>query len=264
MNNKIPKVSVIMNCFNSDKYLFEAIESVRAQTFSDWEIVFWDNQSTDQSAKIVQSFCDPRIRYIYAPTHTTLGEARALAIQEAHGTWVALLDCDDWWTPQKLEAQMVLAEINSALGLIYSDMWVCDAELKPVELGSARFTMRRGHVWRDLLTSRNFIPCPAALMRRDAVLEVGNFDPRLKFCEEYDLFLRIAARYPVDYVAEPLVKYRLHGGNTTGRGTRATTVEVIRTVRENFRASEDRSWATRLRVGARLGVLYGRSLVQAG
>ena len=51
MNNKIPKVSVIMNCFNSDKYLFEAIESVRAQTFSDWEIVFWDNQSTDQSAK---------------------------------------------------------------------------------------------------------------------------------------------------------------------------------------------------------------------
>ena len=76
-----PLVSVIMNCFNGEKYLREAIDSVQAQTYENWELIFWDNQSTDVSAGIVKSFDDPRIYYFYAPKHTHLYEARNYAIE---------------------------------------------------------------------------------------------------------------------------------------------------------------------------------------
>src|SRR4030067_1280023 len=100
-----PLVSVIMNCYNSEKYLREAIDSVLAQTYQNWEIIFWDNQSTDKSAAIFKSYADPRFCYFLAPEHTTLGQARNLAVEQAHGAWVAFLDCGDILFPRKLAQQ---------------------------------------------------------------------------------------------------------------------------------------------------------------
>ena len=91
--NRVPSVSVIMNCFNGEKYLRQAIDSVLAQTFNDWEIVFWDNQSTDASAHIVKSYEDPRLRYFHAPKHTWLYEARNYAMAEARGEFLGLPGC---------------------------------------------------------------------------------------------------------------------------------------------------------------------------
>ena len=96
MKNK-PLVSVIMNCYNSDTYLGEAIDSVISQTYKNWEIIFWDNQSTDKSAEIVKSYDDERIKYFYAPSFTSLYEARNYAIEKANGEYIAFLDCDDKW-----------------------------------------------------------------------------------------------------------------------------------------------------------------------
>ena len=101
-NSKEPLVSVIMNCYNGEKYLKEAIDSVCAQTYENWEIIFWDNQSADQSAKIFQSYNDPRLKYHYAPIHTFLYEARNNAIEKARGEFIAFLDVDDWWYSEKL------------------------------------------------------------------------------------------------------------------------------------------------------------------
>ena len=108
--SKQPLVSVIMNCYNGEKYLREAIDSVLAQTYTNWEIVFWDNQSTDRSAEIVRSYADPRLKYYYAPTHTWLYEARNYAVAKANGELLAFLDVDDWWLPNKLERQVPLFE----------------------------------------------------------------------------------------------------------------------------------------------------------
>ena len=82
---KQPLVSVIMNCYDGEKYLTEAIDSVLAQTYQNWEIVFWDNQSTDRSAEIIKSYTDPRVKYFYAPKHTWLYEERNYAIEKASG-----------------------------------------------------------------------------------------------------------------------------------------------------------------------------------
>ena len=93
----MPLVSIIINCFNGEQFLRETIESVINQTYPNWEMIFWVNQSTDSSADIVNSYEDPRIRYIYASEHTSLGKARSLAIKEARGEYISFLDSDDMW-----------------------------------------------------------------------------------------------------------------------------------------------------------------------
>ena len=93
--NKVitPTVSVIMNCYNGGKYLRESIESVLNQSYLDWELIFWDNLSSDNSAAIFSEYsADERLRYFCSPTHTNLGAARKLAYEETRGKFIAFLD----------------------------------------------------------------------------------------------------------------------------------------------------------------------------
>src|SRR5271167_2590982 len=99
-----------MNIRNGAGFLREALDSVMAQTFSDWELIAWDDCSTDDSAPIIAGYRDPRVRYFLSPEETPLGKARDSAIRHATGEWLAFLDQDDLWTPTKLAKQMVLAE----------------------------------------------------------------------------------------------------------------------------------------------------------
>ena len=106
-----PLVSVIMNCYNGDRFLRKAVDSVYCQTYDNWEIIFWDNASTDSSAKIARSY-DDKIRYFSATKNTPLGEARNLALNKASGKYVAFLDCDDLHFQNKIEKQVRLMEEN--------------------------------------------------------------------------------------------------------------------------------------------------------
>ena len=93
-----PLVSVIMNCFNGEEYLREAVNSIIKQNYENWEIIFWDNQSTDKSAEIFKSYKDSRLKYYYAPSHSNiLYEARNYALKKPNGDFIAFLDVDDWW-----------------------------------------------------------------------------------------------------------------------------------------------------------------------
>ena len=114
----MPLVSVIMNVRNGAATLREAIDSVLAQTFEDWELIVWDDRSTDDSAEIVADYRDPRIRYFLSPEDTSLGEARSDAIAHAQGEWLAFLDQDDVWLPHKLR-KTDGARADDGVGLIY-------------------------------------------------------------------------------------------------------------------------------------------------
>ena len=94
MTRNTALVSIIMNCYNCAKYLEEAIDSIYAQSYDNWEIIFWDNCSTDNSALIAKSY-DSKLKYFLAKEHTALGRARNLAIKEAKGGYIAFLDSDD-------------------------------------------------------------------------------------------------------------------------------------------------------------------------
>lgn len=210
-NNK-PKVSVIMNCFNGSKYLREAIDSVYAQTFEDWEIIFWDNASTDNSAEIAKSY-DNRVRYFKSEkNYPIVGKVRNLAYKQVRGKYIALLDVDDVWLPNKLEKQVCLFEENKNLGLVFSDVIVFNDNGEEYKL--FKFVKpERGYVFGNLFKN-NFITTVCMIYRRSALESLGYvFDDEFTFIQDYDLSLRIAHKYEIDYVAEPLAKVRKHGEN---------------------------------------------------
>ena len=211
----MPKVTVIMNCYNSAEHLREAMDSVFRQTWRDWEIVFWDNCSADDSAAIAQSY-RPKVRYFLAEKTVPLGAARNLAIAKAEGELLAFLDCDDEWLPAKLEKQVALFEAKPQVGLVSTD----------TEMFSDRGTLSsmfesthpaRGRVFRELMT-RQWISMSSAMIRKSALDSLGEwFDESLNVCEEADVFYRIAKTWELDHVDEPLTRWRIHGVNTTFR-----------------------------------------------
>lgn len=216
-----PVVSVIMNCRNSAAYLREAINCVFNQTFSSWEIIFWDNGSTDGSPKIAQSFTDKRMRYFRADEPTPLGEARNLAIAKARGRYIAFLDCDDLWAPTKLEKQVALLEKNPDIGLVCTDTMIFSGRsFTPGSRGTIRrmFAVaapHRGMVFRQLMTS-GWIAMSSAVIRRSALDGLEEwFDPTFNVAEEADLFYRIAHDWEFDYIHEILTGWRVHSGNNT-------------------------------------------------
>lgn len=211
----MPRVTVIMNCYNSAEHLREAMDSVFRQTWADWEIVFWDNCSTDESPAIAQSY-GPKVRYFRGGTNVPLGAARNLAIARAEGELLAFLDCDDEWLPTKLERQVALFEANPRVGLACTDteMFGEKGTLSRM-FESARPV--RGMVFRELMT-RQWISMSSAVIRKAALDSLGEwFDESLNVCEEADVFYRIAKTWELDHVDEPLTRWRVHGVNTTFR-----------------------------------------------
>jgi len=209
----MPLVSVIMNCRNSGKYLREAIDSVLAQTYSNWEIVFWDNQSTDDSSQIFKSYNDSRLKYFLAPEYSALGEARNHAMQQAKGDFIAFLDCDDLWFPQKLEKQIPLFD-NDSVGLVICDTVFFNDRKDIRQLYKTR-KPPVGHVFRELLGAY-FISLETAVIRRSLLDEMDHWvDVRFQVIEEYDFFVRLGYRWEVAYVDEVLAKWRVHGASWT-------------------------------------------------
>ena len=208
-----PAVSVIINCLNGEQYLREAIDSVLSQTFQDWEVIVWDNASTDKTAEIAESY-GGRVRVFRGAETVPLGQARNLAANESCGDYVAFLDCDDIWMPEKLEKQVALFEQNPKVGLVYCDAtnFSSRGTLNRIH---EYITPRRGNAFRELYR-HYFLAMSAVIVKRSAVEKVGGwFDERFHACEEAELFLRIAKEYEIDYVDEVLTKRRLHESNAS-------------------------------------------------
>ena len=116
-----PLVSVIVNCYNGEKFLKKCIKSILNQTYKKIEIIFWDNLSTDNSKKIIRSFHDKRIRYFKSNKFVTLYSARNLAIKKAKGEFIGFLDTDDWWVPSKIQKQIDKYKKNKDVKFVYSN-----------------------------------------------------------------------------------------------------------------------------------------------
>jgi glycosyltransferase involved in cell wall biosynthesis len=211
-----PLVSVIMNCFNCAQYLQKAIDSVYSQDFTHWEIIFWDNASSDDSANIAKSY-DSRLKYFCSPGETVdLGRARNLAIEKSIGKYIAFLDCDDYWTADKLSKQIALFK-NEKLGLAFSNaqrLFQHD-DTKVLQWSRSSNPHPRGDIFSYILTDYPIVLSAAMVRRKAIVSQEQIFDPSLNYAEEYDLFLRIAHRWQVDYVDDPLTVLRIHSESVT-------------------------------------------------
>ena len=220
---EIPLVSILMNCFNGEEYLQEAIDSVISQTYENWELIFWDNQSTDKSAEIFLKNKDQRLHYYYSPSHTILGAARSAAIKKVKGDWIAIIDTDDVWRSDKLTKQigavMNAGSIQNSIGLVYSRVMGIDKNsiiTKEVcHKDYLGMPMPAGRILHDLLFKGNFIMSPSILINTKFFSSVGGFPEDYLNAPDYYISCAISSKANVICVDEFLTQYRIHDNNLT-------------------------------------------------
>ncbi|MEW5692824.1 MAG: glycosyltransferase [Candidatus Hydrogenedentota bacterium] len=209
-----PLVSVVMNCYNAEKYLKKAMDSVFKQTYKNWEIIFFDNASTDNSAEIARSYGE-KVKYYRSDKTYPLGDARNLALEKVNGEYIAFLDCDDVWNPEKLERQTIEFEKDKDLGFVFSDAYytdetdnVGDRILKYVDTSKIKGPF-------DILKRGVLIVWSMIMIRKKILDRVGLFNPELMFCEDDDMIFKLAFEGPFKLINEPLGCWRYHSTNLT-------------------------------------------------
>ena len=206
-----PLVSVIVNCFNGERYLKEALTSVLNQSYKNWEIIFWDNRSTDNSKNILNSFKDSRIKYFFAEKHTTLYQARNFAIQKSKGDLLAFIDADDLWEKNKLELQVPLFQ-DSKISLVYSNLWITKQNLDKKKLFIKKKSPS-GFIYEKLLNDYN-VGIITTVFRKSIIKDLEKiFDERFSIIGDFDFFLKLAKSHYFHYINKPLAYYRIHKEN---------------------------------------------------
>ncbi len=216
---QVPTVSVLMPTYNRARLLPEAIASVLAQEVTDFELLVLDDGSTDDTAEVVATIEDPRLRYIACP-HRGISMTLNAGLDRARGTYVARLDSDDTWHPELLSVLLPVLEADSQLGFVYGRgraMNEDGAPLPHVQGIPPRYP-------RAPLESLLFDDCTcnvALLARREVIVEAGRFDESLTANEDWDMWLRVALRHPFRFVDRELASIRWHRDNLTGLNSAA-------------------------------------------
>ena len=200
-----------MNCYNGENYLSESINSVLLQTYTNWELIFWDNKSEDKSAEIFKSFDDKRFKYFYAKEHTSLYQARNLAIKESSGELLAFIDTDDLWEKNKLELQIPLFE-DSKIDLVYSNLWITKNNLE-IKKKFIKIKSPSGFIYEKLLEEYN-VGIITAVFRKNIIKNLSKiFDERFSIIGDFDFFLKLSKNHYFHYIDTPLAYYRIHDKN---------------------------------------------------
>lgn len=208
-----PKVSVIIPVYNGERYIAQAIESALAQTYRNFEIVVVNDGSTDNSYEKIKPYL-PSIKYIFQQNQG-VAAARNTAIKNSSGEFIAFLDQDDLWLPEKLELQVDYLLGNPDVGLVHSNMSYINEEGKPIEPHFGRWqTDVSGWCFKDLFID-NRIAILTALLRRECLDQLGLFNEKYASVDDYDLMLRISRKYPIGHIDRELALYRIHGKNTS-------------------------------------------------
>ena len=235
MNDR-PLVTVVIPTWNRRPFIAEAVGSVIAQTYQHWELIVVDDGSTDGTAEWLRTLEDPRVRVLSLAHTGHIGQLRNRGAAAGTGEFIAFLDSDDAWLPQKLEAQ-VKALRDSGAGWSYSRFGLMDAHGHTIPLAPDKLRLLSGNIIREMLTFSLSVCTPTIVVRRDLFEAAGGFseDRRVAVGEDYELYLRIAARAQAIAVPEILARIREHSGRTT-RG-HADSYAIAALICELFLAS---------------------------
>ena len=205
-----PLVSVIINCYNGEKYLREAIDSVYAQTYKNWEIIFWDNASIDSTPLIANSY-DSKLRYFRSDKNLKLYSARNHALKKCKGEFIALLDSDDVWLKEKLELQIPVFD-DMQIGLVYSNSVVLyDSGRERVKNKSK--LLPEGMIFSNLLVNY-CIDINTVVIRKKLIDDHGLvFLDSLNITGDLLFFLKVSYVSKVKPIRLVLAKWRNHGSN---------------------------------------------------
>jgi glycosyltransferase involved in cell wall biosynthesis len=247
-----PRVSVIIPAYNSAAKVKGAIKSALAQTYKDFEIVVIDDGSTDETESVVRSFGD-RVLY-FKQENQGAGAARNAGIKRSSGEFIAFLDSDDLWSPEKLDEQIPLLERDPELGLVYSD-WAVVSEDKVVEESYLKTVPSASGYVFDQLVRWGFILTSGVVVRRACLNDVGDFDNSLSIAQDYDLWLRICYRWKVALVNKPLVTKRSWDGSLSSNLAK-TAVERIALYKKTLGTLTDMPQHSRRLIERQLALNY--------
>lgn len=232
-------VSIIIPTYNREKEITRAISSILRQTYSKYEIIIVDDGSTDSTQQVIGKIEDSRIRYIKLDQNQGVAHARNVGIQEAKYDYIAFLDSDDEWLEQKLELQMCrMLEASKKVGFVYCRMSGITRD------GSSRFVcplvkygedILDGNMFQSLLI-RNVIGTPTMLVRRECLEQSGGFKESLMCLEDWELILRIAKNYEIEFVDEILVEVHktMNSVSTNIAGYLITRCYIVSLYRKEF------------------------------
>ncbi len=208
----MPSVSVIIPSYNTSRYLPAALESVLAQTFEDWEAIIVDDGSTDNTKDIVDRLrpqFSGRLHYYYQ-ANRGLPAARNAAIMRAAGEFIALLDADDVWMPDRLACGVEHLRRHPAIGFVHARVARIDAAGRIIEYPGIRPPrFLSGKIADYIYDRRAHVLCPTVLVRRRCFDDVGLFDEQMRATEDRDMWYRIASRFPVGFENKILAHYRI-------------------------------------------------------
>lgn len=205
----MPQVSVVIPTYNRAEFLTAAVRSVIRQSFHDFEVLIVDDASGDCTRSVVKSFRDERIHYVRHSAHRGGAAARNTGIRQSAGQYVAFLDDDDEWLPEKLQKQItVLTASPVQVGCVYTGYMTVDkANGKIIRHIVPK---KKGDLSRAIMVDNCVGGTSSVMVKRECLEFVGMFDESLPSFQDYDLWIRLAKRYRFDYVVEPLLLYSLH------------------------------------------------------
>tara|TARA_X000000368_G_C23013010_1_gene704412 strand:+ start:66 stop:878 length:813 start_codon:yes stop_codon:yes gene_type:complete len=211
-SKKNPLISIIINCYNGEKYLAETIKSVLIQTYKNWEIIFYDNNSIDNSVKILKKYKDKRIKFFSNKSKNLfpLYKARNLAIKKAKGEFIAFLDVDDTWNKDKLYEQVRILKKNPMIKIFYSNYHVLFQKIKKKFLKHER-KLPSGYITQDLLNE--YCIGITTLLINKKIFQKYKFDENYSVIGDFDFLINLSNRFEIIATQKSLANYRIHNDN---------------------------------------------------
>lgn len=214
-----PKISVIIPAYNHEKYIAQAIESVLSQTFGDYELLIADDCSKDRSREMIQKYKDPRIRTFFLEKNIGPIAILEFLINQSRGDTIALLNSDDYWLPGKLEAQYKIMLLHPELGACFTWADMIDENTKKNEMLMAdalkHKNRNQGEWLKRFFYKANCLCHPSILIKKKVYSELGMYKYYLRQLPDFDLWIRLIKKYPIQVIEESYVVHRRHDLNSS-------------------------------------------------
>jgi glycosyltransferase involved in cell wall biosynthesis len=224
-----PSVSVIVTTFNRVKLLAETLNSILAQTYTDYEIIVIDNMSEDGTKEYIANLKDGRMRYFRNLNNGVIAVNRNYGIEQSQAKYIAFCDDDDLWLSDKLNQQITLLENNSKVAMCYTNAESFNGN-QVISSRMVKRCVKHNHFFQ--LLRGNFIPNSSVVVRRQVFKELGLLTNDGELREDYHMWLRISKEYPIQGIDRALIRYRVHLSNVAGNRA-AETLRAIKTLKSS-------------------------------
>jgi glycosyltransferase involved in cell wall biosynthesis len=215
-------ISIIMNCHNGEKYLEKSLKSILNQDYKNWELIFFDNASNDESKNIFKSFDDKRLKYFYNKKKIKLYHARNKAIYKTKGDFISFLDTDDIWKKNFLNNHInIIQKFNSEI--IYSKYFIRNEHNNKIFLKEKK-QLISGQITQNLLNNYN-VGIIAVMIKKN-IFNKYKFNENLNLIGDFDFFIRISLKYKFTALNDVLSIYRHHKDNFTNRNSKIYYLEL--------------------------------------